>query len=153
VLYEASAEVVVKTSARVFFDVVWDFGRYPEFVSGIQSTEVMKMKTLGDESSRALVRVDAGIFGLTFRYVLDCRREAERRITWKRTTGAFSEAFGSWTLVGEQPDGSILARYENAVDPGFPAPAFAVRWIMERQLPTLLAEMRTRAESRVERTS
>lgn len=151
-LYEASAEVVVRASAREFLAVVWDFARYGEFITGINGTEVMPLKPQESESERVLVRVDAGIFGLGFSYVLDCRRDGDRRVWWKRTSGSFNDAFGSWTIVEENAEG-VRARYDNAVDPGFPVPAFAVRFILDRQLPKLLDEMKTRVESRAGRAS
>ena len=39
-------------------------------------------------------------------------------------------------------------RYENAMDPGFAVPHFAVRFVVERSLPRLVREFRERARAK-----
>lgn len=140
-LYRAHREVEVRTTPEAFFDLVWAFERYPEFVTGVAATKV-----LSRDAKDAHVEFTARLMGVPFRYELAIEREASR-IHWKRVAGAFAEAQGSWELVERSGD-RCRFRYENAVDPGMPAPGFIVQYVLSTSLPKLLDEFRSRAESR-----
>jgi uncharacterized membrane protein len=115
-------------------DVVWDVAAYPEFVKGVKRVEVLQ-----DDGRRALARFDAGMTGMTFRYVLACEREADE-VRWRRVEGDFRDAAGRVKHLG-----GTRYLYENAMDPGFAVPGFAVRFVLERSLPRLIREFRERA--------
>jgi ribosome-associated toxin RatA of RatAB toxin-antitoxin module len=140
VLYQAEKEVDVQAPPEVFLDLVWDFERYPSFVTGISATRMLRK-----DARTSQVEVTAKLMGIPFRYVLDCVRE-ENRVRWARTSGAFSLAEGSWTLVKEQ-DGRFRYRYENTVDPGVPVPGFIIQYVLDTSLPKLVQEFRAEAES------
>ncbi len=139
-LYQAEREVEVQAPPDVFLDLVWDFARYPSFVTGIAAT-----KTLEELERTKRVEVTAKLMGIPFRYVLDCVRE-DARVRWARISGAFSIAEGSWTLVA-QNDGKARFRYENAVDPGVPVPGFIIQYVLDTSLPKLLQEFKAESES------
>jgi ribosome-associated toxin RatA of RatAB toxin-antitoxin module len=139
-LYRAQREVEVQTTPEAFFDLVWAFERYPEFVTGVAATKV-----LSREGKDAHVEFTARLMGVPFRYELAMEREASR-VHWQRVAGAFARAEGAWTLVERNGD-RCRFRYENAVDPGMPAPGFIVKYVLETSLPKLLDEFKKRAES------
>lgn len=138
-LYHAEREVEVDAPAEVFFDLVWDFEHYPDFVSGVGACKI-----LARDQRTAQVETTAKLMGIPFRYILAVERDTNV-IRWHRVSGAFARAEGSWTLLGH--DGKRARfRYENAVDPGMPAPGFIVKFVMESALPKLMKEFRDEAE-------
>jgi ribosome-associated toxin RatA of RatAB toxin-antitoxin module len=141
VLYRAQREVEVRTTPEEFFDLVWQFERYPEFVTGIAATKV-----LSRDPKDAHVEFTARLMGVPFRYELAVER-LDSQVVWQRVAGAFERAEGAWTLVERSGD-RCRFRYENAVDPGIPAPGFIVKYVLNTSLPKLLEEFRIRAESR-----
>ncbi len=138
-LYHAERELEVEASAEVFFDLVWDFEHYPDFVSGVAACKI-----LSRDAKSAQVETTAKLMGIPFRYVLGVERD-ETAVRWKRVSGAFARAEGAWILLGK--DGTRTRfRYENAVDPGMPAPGFIVKFVLESALPKLMKEFREEAE-------
>lgn len=146
-LHSAKRDLEIRSDAHTFFEVIWDFERYPEFITGIDAVRLLERPSANGTGPRILARFDASLLGVPFSYVVECERDGDRRVHWKRTAGSFRAARGSWTLV-ESGKGKIRVHYENAVDPGFGVPAFAVKWVHERTLPLLLDEIRARVESR-----
>jgi ribosome-associated toxin RatA of RatAB toxin-antitoxin module len=140
VLYHAEREVEVEASPEVFFDLVWDFEHYPSFVSGIAAIRV-----LARNATDCHIEITAKLMGIPFRYELAIERDENRTVRWHRVAGAFAKAQGSWTLLGRDGKRSRL-RYENAVDPGMPAPGFVVQYVLESALPKLMKEFRAEAE-------
>src|SRR5438105_3295376 len=140
-LYHAEREIEVLATPSLFFDLVWDFERYPEFVS-----DVAGVRVLSREPGEVHVEITARLLWIPFRYELAVSREDDRAVRWQRVAGAFARAEGAWTLV-EAREGRSRIRYENAVDPGIPAPGFVVQHVLEQSLPKLMKEFRARAET------
>ena len=141
-LYRAQREVEVRAQPDAFFDVVWAFEHYPEFVTGVAATKV-----LSRDPKDAHVEFTARLMGVPFRYELALERQGSK-VVWQRVAGAFARAEGAWTLVERNGDLSRF-RYENAVDPGIPAPGFIVKYVLNTSLPTLLDEFKKRVESSI----
>jgi ribosome-associated toxin RatA of RatAB toxin-antitoxin module len=139
-LYHAEREVEVEASPEVFFDLVWDFEHYPSFISGVAAAKV-----LSRDAGRCHVEITAKLMGIPFRYELAIEREDNKVVRWHRVAGAFARAEGAWTLLARD-GGRTRFRYENAVDPGMPAPGFIVQYVLESALPKLMKEFRAEAE-------
>lgn len=139
-LYHAEREVEVEASPEVFFDLVWDFEHYPDFVSGVSAAKV-----LSRSGEKCHVEITAKLVGIPFRYLLAIEREDNKAVRWHRVAGAFARAEGSWTLLAQEGRRARF-RYENAVDPGMPAPGFIVQYVLESALPKLMTEFRAEAE-------
>jgi ribosome-associated toxin RatA of RatAB toxin-antitoxin module len=139
-LYHAEREFEIEVSPEVFFDLVWDFEHYPSFVTGIAAARV-----LARDSRSCRVEITAKLMGIPFRYELAIEREENTAVRWHRVAGAFARAEGAWTLLAQ--NGKLARfRYENAVDPGMPAPGFIVQYVLESALPKLMKEFRAEAE-------
>ena len=121
---------------QTLLDVVWDVEHYPKFVKGVRKVTILHD---GERAREAEFR--AGIAGMEFRYVLALER-SENSVRWRRLRGSFRDAAGA--VIHE---GGDTFRYENAMDPGFAAPGFAVRFILERSLPRLIREFCERAKA------
>ena len=113
---------------------VWDVTFYPEFVKGVVETKVVQ-----SQGNHVLAEFTAGLAGMEFHYLLKIERE-ENVVRWRRVSGDFQAVEGSMTHLG-----GTRFRYENAMDPGFAMPGFAVRFVLDRSLPRLIREFRERA--------
>ncbi len=135
-MYKAVREFeAADIDARRLLDVVWDVTRYPEFVKGVRQVDLLER----DDERRALARFTAGVAGMDFEYVLEVTRDPSE-VRWVRVSGAFRAAEGAVVHLG-----GARFRYENALDPGFAVPGFAVQFILERSLPRLIREFVSRA--------
>lgn len=134
-MYKVSREFDADVPPHYVLDVVWDVETYPEFVKGVSDVELLE----DDGGGRRLARFSAGVTGLSFKYVLEVLRD-EEAVRWQRLSGSFRAAEGSMVHLGER-----RFRYTNALDPGFAVPEFAVRFVLERSLPRLIREFKSRA--------
>lgn len=141
-MYKASREFESDVDPRFLLEAVWDVSRYPEFVRGLKRVELEQ-----DDGTQATAWFTASLAGMDFRYLLEIER-TDDRVEWRRLKGAFKDAGGSMTHLG---DGHY--RYENALDPGFAVPELAVRLVLERSLPRLIREYTRRAQRLAEAAS
>jgi ribosome-associated toxin RatA of RatAB toxin-antitoxin module len=125
-----------EASPQDVLDAVWDVAAYPEFVKGINATEVVS-----NDGDHLLARFTAGLAGMDFEYLLKVERE-NGVVRWRRVSGDFRAVEGSMTHLG-----GCRFRYENAMDPGFAVPGFAVRFVLERSLPRLIREFTGRGRA------
>jgi hypothetical protein len=133
-VYRGAREFELAVPPDALLGVVWDVRGYPDFVRGIKAVTVL------EESDRTLLaRFTASIAGMDFEYVLAMDRD-EREVRWQRASGSFKDAGGRMTHLG-----GTQFRYQNWLDPGFHVPDFAVRLILERNLPRLIREFQDRA--------
>lgn len=135
-MYKGVREFELAVPPEVLLDVVWNVRAYPEFVRGVARVEVLE-----EHPDRALARFTAGMAGLEFDYVLSMER-APHEVRWQRVSGSFKDAGGRMTHLG-----GTRFRYENWLDPGFHVPDFAVRLVLERNLPRLIREFQDRARA------
>ncbi len=140
-MYKGVREFELAVPPEVLLDVVWDVRAYPDYVRGVARVEVLE-----EHPDRALARFTASMAGLEFDYVLSMERDA-REVRWQRVSGSFKDAGGRMTHLGGD-----RFRYENWLDPGFHVPDFAVRLVLERNLPRLIREFQDRARAAAART-
>lgn len=134
-MYKAVREFEAnEVEPRALLEVVWNVAAYPEFLKGVREVRVLR-----DDGDRVLAEFTAGVAGMDFTYVLSCERTPDA-VRWRRLRGAFRDAEGSMVHLG-----GGRFRYENAMDPGFAVPEFAVRFILERSLPRLIRDFMGRA--------
>lgn len=134
-MYKAVREFIEdEASPQQMLDAVWNITSYPEFVRGVKRVE-----TLQEDGQHILARFTAGVAGMEFDYVLKVERDGAE-VRWRRVAGDFRDAEGCMRHLGEN-----RYRYENAMDPGFAVPGFAVQFILERSLPRLIRDFQQRA--------
>lgn len=120
---------------ETMLDVVFDVAAYPEFVRGVQGAKILQR-----DGSILMVEMTAGVAGMDFVYVLKVER-LENEVCWHRVKGAFKHAEGRMAWLG-----GARYRYEQALDLGFAVPQFAVRFVLEGNLPRLIRGYRDRAK-------
>jgi hypothetical protein len=68
----------------------------------------------------------------------------ERRVTWHEVGGFFKRDDGSWTVA---PDGAgSRVTYQIVLDPGFPVPAFLLRFALTQGLDEIERAIQKRVE-------
>jgi ribosome-associated toxin RatA of RatAB toxin-antitoxin module len=140
-----SREVVVAVPPERFFELLLDFGRYPEFVPGVKACRPRPAGAAVDVE----YEVDLGV--KTIRYTLRHELERPRRLSWSLVSGDWMKVSnGSWELAEE--GGSTRARY--AVEIQIAKPPLVPQALVDRvtdeltrvQLPRMLEAFKARAE-------
>jgi hypothetical protein len=80
-----------------------------------------------------------------FEHVFELEYFPPERIEVSHVSGPIDRMEGSWTLL-ERKDRPIALLYSLTLKPGFPVPPLFVRNTLKRDLPTVLMEVRDRAE-------
>lgn len=89
-------EVFIDAPIDRVYDVIVDYGRYPEFVPGIKACRVLA----GGPGKRVEYELDLGI--KRFKYVLRHEEERPRKVTWSLLSGELMKVSnGSWELHAE----------------------------------------------------
>ncbi len=103
--HAATKEVVIDVPLQRFWDVIADYGRYPEFVPGCHACRVVRQA--GGEK-HVEYEIDLGVKKV--RYVLRHVEEPPARMTWSLVSGDLMKVSnGAWELSAE--DGRTRARY------------------------------------------
>ncbi len=138
-------EIVIGVAPEALFDVIADYGRYPEFVPAVKACRPRRNGNVVDVD----YEIDLGV--KTIRYTLRHVEERPLRVTWSLLSGDWMKVSnGAWELVDE--GGKTRARYTVEVQvakPPLVPQAFVDRLSDELtrvQLPRTLDAFRTRAE-------
>jgi coenzyme Q-binding protein COQ10 len=143
---KVSREIAVSVTPEALFDVIVDYGQYPEFLANVKRS---RPKPGPEESVDVEFEVDLGV--KTIRYTLRHIGERPHKVTWSLVSGDWMKVSnGSWELF---PDGEgTRARYTLEVQ--IAKPALVPQAIVDRvsdeltriQLPKTLEAFKARAE-------
>jgi ribosome-associated toxin RatA of RatAB toxin-antitoxin module len=141
-----SREIVVAATLDKLFDVITDYGAYPEFVPSVRACRPGKRS--GD---RVEVEFELDLGVKTIRYVLLHVEERPHRVSWTLVSGDWMKVSnGAWEL---SPEGSgTRARY--LVEIQIAKPALVPQALVDKvtteltkvQLPKTLEAFKARAE-------
>jgi len=144
---QVTKEVLIDVPVEVFYDLVVDYERYPEFVPGIRACRIRDGK--GDKHVE--YELDLGVKRI--RYVLRMVERRPTHVAWSLVSGEMMKVSnGSWDL--SPADGRTRALY--TVDIQISRPPLVPQVIVDRvsdeltrvQLPRTLQAFKTRAERR-----
>ncbi|HSN16233.1 MAG TPA: SRPBCC family protein [Anaeromyxobacteraceae bacterium] len=139
-------EIRIAAPIERVWEVIVDYGRYPEFVPGVLSCRVV-----GEAGGARQVEYEVDLSVRRVRYVLAHREARPRRVEWSLVRGELlARSEGSWELA--EDGGGTLARY--TVDVEIARPPLVPRFVIDRvaeeltrvQLPRTLEAFRARAE-------
>ena len=142
-----SKEVLVQANVEVFFDIIVDYAKYPEFVPGIKACQSRKVE------GETHVEYDLDLGLRRIRYVLRHEEDRPRKVSWSLVSGdVLKVSNGSWELTAEGD--RTRARY--SVDIQIAKPPLVPQALLDRmsdqltrvQLPRTLEAFRARAEGR-----
>ncbi len=138
--------IEVHAQPAVVWAVLWDVERYPEFLSDTVDT-VVRGATSADGEQRQEVDFRVQLIR-PLRYTAELLGRPPTRIEWHATESAdyLREHRGSWA-VEPTPDGrSCALTYELAVSFELPIPDAVIRRFADLNLPTMLRQVKARAE-------
>lgn len=136
------AAIAIAASPEKIWRVVTDCSRAPEFVPGVLSCERLAVLEPG--------RVDLFRQAVKYSWYLP-RLEYEFRLEYfpyeqlnfRRVSGSLRRLDGTW-WIENMGEGQTLVFYSLDLDPGFLVPKFLVRKALQKDLPKVLAALRTR---------
>jgi hypothetical protein len=117
----------------------------PEYVPHVIACTRINSSADG-KSELFMQTVKPAFFLPRFDHVFQLNYFPPERIEVKHVSGPIDRMDGSWTLI-DRPGEKITLIYALTLKPGFPVPRFFVRNTLERELPGVLREIRTRAEA------
>jgi hypothetical protein len=90
--------------------------------------------------------VKPAVFLPRFEHIFRLEYFPPERIEVRHVSGPIDVLEGAWTLV-ERPDAPMILLHSLTINPGIPVPRLFVRNSLRRDLPTVLREVRARAEN------
>jgi ribosome-associated toxin RatA of RatAB toxin-antitoxin module len=139
----AKHSLVIDAEPEACFRAITDYETFPEWQAAVKSVDVLSR----DEHGRGRdvrFRIDAKVrqVGYTLRYSYD----EPHAITWEYVEGDVRSVDGEYTLEG-RGDGSTLATYSLAIDPGMwlpgPVKGMLTGQVMKRSVEDLKRRVET----------
>lgn len=139
-----TSSIMIGLPRKDVMAVIADFGAYPEWATGVRSTEVLSQ---GDDGRASTVRfrLDAGV--VKDSYVLGYDWDDDTRVRWNLAEAGsmISEMSGAYELADRQ-DGTEVT-YELAVVIRLPMPGIVKRRGERILIDTALKGLKSRAET------
>lgn len=138
---QASRTETFDVDINKLYDVIVDYARYPEFVDGCSSVNVIEQNEDGAKVEYGLNLIKK------FKYTLTLKHERPNRVSWSFDSGdLFKMNEGSWDLK-DNGDGTTEVTYSLEVDiKGF-APKKIVDNLTSKNLPAMMTSYKERAKS------
>ena len=136
----AKEEIRINVEPEVFFAVVSDYERYPEFLKDMENAEV-----LSRHDGLVEARFTAN-FIKRVTYTLRLQERPPTSVEWSLIEGPFKVSDGGWRLERLE-DGSTLAKYHIEVQVNAFVPKSVSTRVVATTVPALLAAFKARAEA------
>jgi len=138
----ARLSIDVEVPPERFFEVVRDYGRYPEFLPGVKAVAVGPR---AGDSVEVTYRLDGRIKIVEF--TLLHVEKPPSQIEWRLVRGELMKRDeGRWTLV-RSPSGGTTATYAIELELLPLVPRGLEKALAEQSLPAMLANFKARAEA------
>jgi coenzyme Q-binding protein COQ10 len=123
------------------YDVILDYAKYPEFVDGVDSIEVLESSESG-----ALVKYSINLIK-QFTYTLKLTHEKPNKVSWVLESGdIFKSNVGGWDLK-DLGDGKTEVTYSLEIGLKIFAPKMIVNKLTSSNLPSMMKAFIDRAKS------
>ena len=138
-------EITIAADPRAIMDVISDFEAYPEWASGVKSSEIKERDADGRGQK---VRFEVSMLGLSGWYELTYTYlPGDAGISWTFVDGApIKNLVGEYALSGT--GGSTKVVYRASVEPGIPMIGFMKRKMESQVIDIALKGLKKRVESR-----
>jgi uncharacterized membrane protein len=145
---KTSSTMTIDVPKPVIMAVIADFAAYPEWASGVRSTEVLQLDADG-RAQQVRFAIDAGM--IKDSYVLGYTWDGDEQVRWALAErGAMiSDMSGAYLL--DERDGRTTVTYELAVGLAVPMIGMLKRRAEKTIIDTALKGLRTRAEKVADR--
>ena len=136
----AKQSVVINTPAKIIYDVVCDFEKYPNFLPESRQVSVLEKnaKSIIAEFEIKVIK--------TLVYTLKFHLSPHKKITWSFIEGnLFKDNKGTWSFKEVNKE-CTEATYEVDIELGILVPGAITRMLVGSNLPQMLAAFKKRAE-------
>ena len=138
----AEQQIVVEGSPQECFDALLDYESFPEWQRAVKSVEVVTRDRAG-RGEEVAFEIDAKV--KTVRYRLRYSYEPPHRITWDYLGGDVKDVDGELVLE-DQGDGTTLATYSLALDPGVWMPGPLQKVLNDQVMKGSVEDLKRRVE-------
>jgi uncharacterized membrane protein len=138
----AEQQTVVKGSPQECFDALLDYESFPEWQRAVKSVEVVTRDRAG-RGEEVAFEIDAKV--KTIRYRLRYSYEPPHRIAWEYLGGDVKDVDGEMVLE-DQGDGTTLATYSLALDPGVWMPGPLQKVLNDQVMKGSVEDLKRRVE-------
>lgn len=142
----AEQQVTIAALPQACFDVLLEYETFPEWQSAVRWVEVVSRDSHG-RGREVHFEIDAKV--RTIRYELEYSYEPPHRIAWTYLGGDIKDVDGEF-IFEDRGDGSTLATYSLALDPGVWLPERLARIINQQVMKASVEELRDRVEARAQ---
>jgi uncharacterized membrane protein len=139
----AEQQIVVQGTPQECFDALVDYESFPEWQRAVKSVEVETRDSEG-RGEEVAFEIDAKV--RTINYTLRYSYEAPHRITWDYVSGDVKDVDGEMVLE-ERGDGTTLATYSLALDPGVWLPGPVRKVLTDQVMKGSVEDLKKRVES------
>jgi ribosome-associated toxin RatA of RatAB toxin-antitoxin module len=138
----ASQSVVIEATPQECFDAITDYESFPDWQDAVKAVQVVSRDRDG-RGREVQFEIDAKV--KTVRYTLAYSYEAPAHITWDYLDGDVKDVDGEYTFE-DQDDGTTLATYELALDPGVWLPGKLQKMLSEQVMKGSVEDLKRRVE-------
>jgi uncharacterized membrane protein len=138
----AEQQIVVEGSPQVCFDALLDYESFPDWERAVKSVEVVTRDSAG-RGEEVAFEIDAKV--KTIRYRLRYSYEPPHRIAWEYLGGDVKDVDGEMVLE-DQGDGTTLATYSLALDPGVWMPGPLQKVLNDQVMKGSVEDLKRRVE-------
>lgn len=138
------ALVLIDAPAKTIWKIMTDCPGAPTFVPGLK-----KCKVLNSGATWEIIRHEVKWiwFFPTISYVFRADYRMNRQIDFVRIKGDLREMRGKWRLFPLKKVGQTIVHYEVYLDPSFFIPQWLVKRALLKDLPDMLAALRTKVHN------
>jgi uncharacterized membrane protein len=141
-LKRASQSVVIEASPQECFDAITDYETFPDWQVAVKSVEVVSRDRDG-RGREVAFEIDAKVKIVT--YLLAYSYDEPAGITWEYLDGDVKDVDGEYRFE-DQGDGTTLATYELALDPGVWLPGKLQKILSEQVMKGSVEDLKRRVE-------
>ena len=139
----ARHQAVIDAAPQACFDAITDYETFPDWQDAVQSVEVVSRYDDG-RGREVAFQIDAKVKKLGYR--LEYSYEEPHRITWDFLDGDVKDIDGEYVFE-DQGDGTTLATYEVALDPGVWMPGPVRKVLTGQVMKRSVDDLKRRVES------
>lgn len=138
----AEHQIVIAAGPQACFDALVEYDTFPDWQSAVKSAEVLSRDGEG-RGREVAFEIDAKV--RTVRYTLEYSYEPPHRIGWGYVDGDVRDVDGEY-IFEDRGDGTTLATYSLALDPGVWLPGALARVLSEQVMKGQMEELKARVE-------
>ena len=139
----AERQIEIAGPPEACFDAITDYVSFPDWQRAVKDVEVLSRDSDG-RGKEVAFEIDAKV--KTIHYTLRYSYEPPHRITWDYVDGDVKDDDGEMVLE-DQGDGTTLATYSLALDPGVWLPGPIQKVLRDQVMKGSVEDMKKRVES------